>query len=38
MKVSDPIIYIMKITRTDFKKFVGVVSEIYKESAKSQLE
>ena len=37
MKVSDIIIYIMKIMRRDFKKFVRVVSEIYKKALKVQI-
>ena len=37
MKVSDTIIYIMKIMRRDLKKFVRVVSEIYKKALKVQI-
>ena len=37
MKVSDTIIYIMKIMRRDIKKFVRVVSEIYKKVLKVQI-
>ena len=37
MKVSDTIIYIMKIMRRDLKKFVRVVSEIYKKVLKVQI-
>ena len=37
MKVSDIIIYIMKIMWRDFKKFVQVVSEIYKKALKVQI-
>ena len=35
VKVSDIIIYIMKTMWKDFKKFVRVVSEIYKKALKS---
>ena len=37
MKVSDIIVYIMKIMLGDFKKFVRVVSEIYKKVLKVQI-
>ena len=37
MKVSDIFIYIMKIMWRDFKKFVRVVSEIYKIALKVQI-
>ena len=37
MKVSDIIIYIMKIMWTDFKKFVRVVSQVYKKALKVQV-
>ena len=37
MKVSDIIIYIMKIMWRDLKKFVRVVSEIYKKALKVQI-
>ena len=37
MKVSDIIIYIMKIMWRDFKKFVRVVLEIYKKALKVQI-
>ena len=37
VKVSDIIIYIMKIIWKDFKKFVRVVSEIYKKALKVQI-
>ena len=37
MKVSDVIIYIMKIMRRDFKKFVRAVSEIYKKALNVQI-
>ena len=36
-KVSDIIIYIMKIMREDLKKIVRVVSEIYKKARKVQI-
>ena len=36
-KVSDIIIYIMKIMWRDFKKFLRVVSEIYKKALKVQI-
>ena len=36
-KVSDIIIYIMKIMWGDFKKFLRVVSEIYKKALKVQI-
>ena len=37
MKVSDIIIYIMKIMWRDFKRFIRVVSEIYKKALKVQI-
>ena len=37
VKVSDIIIYIMKIIWKDLKKFVRVVSEIYKKALKVQI-
>ena len=37
MKVSDIIMYIMKIMWRDLKKFVRVVSEIYKKVLKVQI-
>ena len=36
MKVSDIVIYIMKIKWRDLNKFVGVVSEIHKKALKSK--
>ena len=37
MKVSELIIYIMKIMWRDLKKFVQVVSEMYKKALKVQI-
>ena len=37
MKVSDLIIYIMKVIRKDFKKIVRVVLEIYKKALEFQI-
>ena len=37
MKVSDIIIYIMKIMWRDLKKFVRVVSKMYKKAPKVQI-